>query len=410
MKEFAKRHYTDFIYLNFEDDELMKALFVQDFNMDRICQSIELYSSKKLTPSTALLLDEIQEAPRGVTALKYFYEKRSDLHIIAAGSLLGIASNQNASFPVGKVDFIDISPLSFTEFLAAAGQQQLADCILHQQWGILDTLSMRIRDYLLKYYFVGGMPEAVQTYIDTQNLSEVRRVQNALLDTYDNDFSKHAPNAEVPRIRMVWNSIRGQLARENKKFVFGTLKQGARAREFEMAIEWLRDAGLVHKVNRTKKGLFPLSAYEDFSAFKLYMLDIGLMVAMSKLPAQILIEGNALFLDAKGAFAEQYVLQQLKTCDPDTDIYYWSAENSSGEIDFLVQSGEKIIPIEVKAEENLRAKSLRSFVKANEGVHGVRLSMSGYREQDWMTNYPLYAAPCILYYNQPVQSQKNCLT
>lgn len=396
MKEFARQCYVDFIYLNFEDDEPMKSLFVQDFDMDRICQTIEIYTGKQLLPSTVLLLDEIQEAPCGVTSLKYFCEKRRELHVIAAGSLLGIASNKNDSFPVGKVDFIDVGPLSFLEFLMAEGQNSLAKCIEQQQWTLLESLSERLRDYLLKYYYVGGMPEPVQTYIDTHDYAEVRRVQNAILDTYDNDFSKHAPAAEVPRIRMVWNSIRGQLARENKKFIFGTLKQGARAREFELAIEWLRDAGLVHKVNRTKKGLLPLSAYEDFSAFKLFMLDIGLMVAMSKLSPQVLIEGNSLFLDAKGAFAEQYVLQQFKTCGREMDVYYWSADNSSGEIDFLVQANDKIIPVEVKAEENLRAKSLRSFVSANLGLHGVRLSMSAYREQDWMTNYPLYAASCVI--------------
>ncbi len=396
MKEFARQCYVDFIYLNFEDDEPMKSLFVQDFDMDRICQTIEIYTGKQLLPSTVLLLDEIQEAPRGVTSLKYFCEKRREFYVIAAGSLLGIASNKNDSFPVGKVDFIDVGPLSFLEFLMAEGQNSLAKCIEQQQWTLLESLSERLRDYLLKYYYVGGMPEPVQTYIDTHDYAEVRRVQNAILDTYDNDFSKHAPAAEVPRIRMVWNSIRGQLARENKKFIFGTLKQGARAREFELAIEWLRDAGLVHKVNRTKKGLLPLSAYEDFSAFKLFMLDIGLMVAMSKLSPQVLIEGNSLFLDAKGAFAEQYVLQQFKTCGLEMDVYYWSADNSSGEIDFLVQANDKIIPVEVKAEENLRAKSLRSFVSANPGLHGVRLSMSAYREQDWMTNYPLYAASCVV--------------
>lgn len=396
MKEFARQCYGDFIYLNFEDDEPMKSIFVQDFDLDRICQTIEIYTGKQLLPSTLLLLDEIQEAPRGVTALKYFCEKRREFHVIAAGSLLGIASNKNDSFPVGKVDFIDVGPLSFLEFLMAEGQNSLAKCIEQQQWTLLESLSERLRDYLLKYYYVGGMPEPVQTYIDTHDYAEVRRVQNAILDTYDNDFSKHAPAAEVPRIRMVWNSIRGQLARENKKFIFGTLKQGARAREFELAIEWLRDAGLVHKVNRTKKGLLPLSAYEDFSAFKLFMLDIGLMVAMSKLSPQVLIDGNSLFLDAKGAFAEQYVLQQFKTCGREMDVYYWSADNSSGEIDFLVQANDKIIPVEVKAEENLRAKSLRSFVSANPGLHGVRLSMSAYREQDWMTNYPLYAASCVV--------------
>ncbi|MDO4511208.1 MAG: ATP-binding protein [Bacteroidales bacterium] len=396
MKEFGKRYYDDFIYLNFEDDEPMKSLFATDFDMDRICQTIEIYTNKRLAPSTLLLLDEIQEAERGVTALKYFCEKRRHLHVIAAGSLLGIANNRNDSFPVGKVDFVDVGPLSFFEFLMAEGQTALVESIEQRQWELLAPLSARLRDYLLKYYYVGGMPEPLQTYLDTRDFAEVRRVQNAILDTYDNDFSKHAPSAEVPRIRMVWNSIRGQLARENKKFIFGTLKQGARSREFELAIEWLRDAGLVHKVNRTKKGLMPLSAYEDFAAFKLFMLDVGLMVAMSKLSPQILIEGNALFLDAKGAFAEQYVLQQLKACPQEMDIYYWSAENSSGEIDFLLQTGDKIIPVEVKAEENLRAKSLRAFVDANQNLHGVRLSMSPYREQEWMTNFPLYAVNCIL--------------
>lgn len=396
MKEFAARCYDDFIYLNFEDDEPMKALFVQDFDMDRIIQTIQLYTGKQLTPSTLLLFDEIQEAPRGVTSLKYFCEKRRDLHVIAAGSLLGIANNKNDSFPVGKVDFVDVHPMSFIEFLMAEGQSSLVDCIQRKQWALLNPLSERIRDYLLKYYYVGGMPEPVQAYIDTRDFTEVRRIQNAILDTYDNDFSKHAPTAEVPRIRMVWNSIRSQLARKNKKFIFGTLKQGARVREFELAIEWLRDAGLVYKVNRTKKGLLPLSAYEDFSAFKLFMLDIGLMVAMSKLSPQVMIDGNALFIDAKGAFAEQYVLQQFKAYGRDLDVYYWSAENSSGEIDFLLQVADKVIPVEVKAEENLRAKSLRLFVEANSGLHGVRLSMSPFREQDWMTNYPLYAVSCII--------------
>lgn len=395
MKEFAHHYYDDFIYLNFEDDEPMKSLFAQDFDMNRIVSTIEIYTGKRIQPSTLLIFDELQEAPRGLTSLKYFCEKRNDLHLIAAGSLLGIANDKSGSFPVGKVDFLDLGPLSFIEFLSAVGEGPLAEAILHKSWSVLNPLSEKIRDLLLKYYYVGGMPECVQTYISTQDFNEVRRVQNAILDTYDNDFSKHAPTAEVPRIRMVWNSIRGQLARENKKFIFGTLKQGARAREFELAIEWLRDAGLVHKVYRTKKGLMPLSAYEDFSAFKLFMLDIGLMVAMSKLSPSVLIDGNALLLDAKGAFAEQYVLQQLKTCGRDIDIYYWSAENSSGEIDFLLQVADKIIPVEVKAEENLRAKSLRVFVNAHKGLHGIRLSMSAFREQDWLTNYPLYAVPCI---------------
>lgn len=396
MKEFAREEYDDYIYLNFEDDEPLKSLFMQDFDMTRIIQTIELYTSKRVSPGVVLLFDEIQEAPRGVTSLKYFYEKRPDIHVIAAGSLLGIASKQNGSFPVGKVDFVDVNPMSFLEFVVASGQETLATAIETRRWDLLGAMSAKLRELLLQYYFVGGMPEVVKMFVGNHDYNEVRRIQNAILDTYDNDFSKHAPVAEVPRIRMVWNSIRGQLAKENKKFLYGALKKGARAREFEVAIEWLRDAGLVYKVNRTKKGLLPLSAYEDFSAFKLYLLDLGLLTAMSKLSHQVLIDGNTLFLDAKGAFAEQYVLQQLKAHGNNIDIYYWSAENSMGEIDFLLQCGDKVVPIEVKAEENLRAKSLRFFVERYAGMHGVRFSMAPHREQEWMTNYPLYAVSAIV--------------
>lgn len=396
MKEFAREEYDDYIYLNFEDDEPLKSLFVQDFDINRIVQTIELYTSKRVSAGVVLLLDEIQEASRGVTSLKYFYEKRPDIHVIAAGSLLGIASKQNGSFPVGKVDFVDVGPLSFLEFLVASGQESLAMAIETHRWDLLGAMSAKLRELLLQYYYVGGMPEVVKNFVENHDYNEVRRIQNAILDTYDNDFSKHAPIAEVPRIRMVWNSIRGQLAKENKKFLYGTLKKGARAREFEIAIEWLRDAGLIYKVNRTKKGLMPLSAYEDFSAFKLYLLDLGLLTAMSKLSHQVLLDGNDLFLDAKGAFAEQYVLQQLKAHGTGIDIYYWSAENSMGEIDFLLQCGDKVVPIEVKAEENLRAKSLRMFVGSYAGMHGVRFSMSPYREQEWMTNFPLYAVSAVV--------------
>ena len=258
MKEFAQKYYTSHIYINFEDDEPLKSLFVQDFDMERIVQTIQIYTGKALNSSTLLLLDEIQEAPRGVTALKYFCEKRRDLHVIAAGSLLGIANNHNDSFPVGKVDFIDIAPLSFIEFLLANGKHDWVDAIHNRQWDVLNIISAQLRDCLLTYFYVGGMPEVVNVYISEHDFAEVRRIQNNILSTYDNDFSKHAPSAQVPRIRMVWNSIKSQLARENKKFIFGVLKQGARAREFELAIEWLSDAGLVHKVNRTKSGEMPM--------------------------------------------------------------------------------------------------------------------------------------------------------
>ena len=313
---------------------------------------------------------------------------------MAAGSLLGISMHKNDSFPVGKVDFLSLYPLSFFEFLDAVGKGQYVQLIRQQQWGLLEPFSGQIEDLMRQYYYVGGMPEVVQSFVDNRDLQQVRRLQEGILDAYDRDFSKHAPLAGVPRLRMVWHSVGGQLSKENKKFIYGMIKEGARAKNFELAIEWLQDAGLVCRVNRVKKGLLPLAAYEDFSAFKLFMLDVGLLGAMTRLPAQTLIEGNAIFTDYKGALTEQYVFQQFHL-SRENSLYYWSAENSQGEIDFLVQRDGQVIPIEVKAEENLQAKSLRKFVEANPGLHGVRFSMAPYREQDWMTNYPLYAVEAV---------------
>jgi len=278
--------------------------------------------------------------------------------------------------------------MNFEEFLLAVAGKKYVDLIKSGDWELIHTIKDKLISWLKTYYVVGGMPEAVDTYCKTNDFSDVRTVQDDILETYSNDFSKHAPINEVPRIRMVWNSILGQLAKENRKFLYGMLKDGGRAKEFELAIEWLIDAGLVSKVNRTKSGEFPLNAYEDFSAFKLYMLDIGLMCAMSKISANVIINGNELFSTFKGALTEQYVYQQLK---PSADsIFYWSAENSRGELDFIMQSDNKILPIEVKAEENLKAKSLKFFVDKFKGLHGIRISMADYRRQDWLTNIPLY--------------------
>lgn len=394
MRAFAEAAYEHVIYINFEDNERLRNVFERDYDIDRILNTISIEANQDISPHTVLLFDEIQAAPRGLTSLKYFYEKAPEQDIIAAGSLLGISASTNASFPVGKVDFANLYPLSFTEFLNALGQQRLATAIAQRRWDLLGVFHDKLTEYLRTYYYVGGMPEVVQAYVEQKNYAEVRRLQNAILDTYDRDFSKHAPISEVPRIRMVWNSIRSQLSKENKKFIYGALRAGARAKDFEVAIEWLRDAGLICQVHRTKKGLLPLAAYED-QAFKLFLMDVGLLTAMNKLPASVLIDGNALFTDAKGGLTEQFVHQQLQTL-ANVDIFYWSAENSSGEIDFLIQSGERVIPIEVKAEENLQSKSLRAFVAANPLLHGIRLSMSPYREQDWMTNIPLYAACTII--------------
>ena len=395
MQEFAREAYKNSVYVNFEDNEILRELFVHDFDIPRIISAIQWSTGVTIDENTLIILDEIQEAPRGITALKYFAEKAPQFHVIAAGSLLGIAMHRNDSFPVGKVDFMRLHPLSFFEFLDAVGESRMVNLLRTKDWNMITAFRTKFEERLRQYYFVGGMPAVVSAFVKDGNPEKVRNVQKNILEAYERDFSKHAPAIEVPRIRMVWNSIPSQLAKENKKFIYGAVKEGARAKDFELAIEWLKDAGLVHKVNRCKKALLPLKAYEDFSTFKMFLSDIGLMAAMSNVPAQSILDGNALFSDFKGALTEQYVLQQLIT-DPSLSIYYWSAENSRGEIDFLLQDKEKIIPVEVKAEENLQAKSLKAFVERNPGLKGVRLSMSPHREQDWLTNYPLYSVEAVL--------------
>lgn len=395
MKEFASSAYRQFAYINFEDNEVMKDVFQKDFDVERILMAIQLVTGIVVDTETLIIFDEIQEAPRGLTALKYFQEKAPQYHVVAAGSLLGIAMHSNDSFPVGKVDFMDLYPLSFSEFLEAVGQEAFARLLAKKDWGLIAAFRSKLIDLLKQYYYVGGMPEVVNAFINHKDYAEVRQLQQTILDSYVRDFSKHAPIAEVPRIRMIWRSVPAQLAKENKKFIYGVVKEGARAKDFELAIEWLIDAGLIYKVSRVKKAGIPLSAYEDFSAFKLFLLDTGLMGAMSGLPPQALLEGNVLFSDYKGAITEQYVLQQLKSVKG-LSIYYWSSDTSRGELDFLLQKDVSVIPVEVKAEENLQSKSLRFFVEKNAGLHGVRFSMSDYRKQEWMINYPLYSVGYIL--------------
>jgi uncharacterized protein len=390
MQEFARQAYQRCVYINFEDNETLKNIFEHDFDIARIITVLQWSSEVEIDESTLIIFDEIQEAPRGITALKYFYEKAPQLHILAAGSLLGIAMHHNDSFPVGKVNFMHLYPLSFFEFLEAVGESKMTALLQSKDWPTMTLLRNKLEERLRQYYIVGGMPAVVAAFAADGNLSNVRKLQMDILEAYEQDFSKHASALEVPRIRMVWKSIPAQLSKENKKFIYGAVKKGSRAKDFELAIEWLKDAGLVYKVNRCKKPLLPLSAYEDFSAFKMFMSDVGLMCAMSNIPPQSILDGNTLFSDFKGALSEQYVFQQLN-CNPDTNIYYWSADNSRGEIDFLLQIEEEIVPIEVKAQENLQAKSLHAFVERNPSLHALRFSMSPYRKQDWLTNYPLYS-------------------
>lgn len=387
MKEFARTDYAKSVYINFEEEASLQHLFENDFDIDRILKSIELRFQVSVDDKTLLVFDEIQSVKQGVTSLKYFYEKAPHLHIMVADSMLGLSTAE--SIPVGKVDYLRLYPMTFQEYLLAQGKERVVQCINDSEWPLLQSVKDRLIQDLKNYYYVGGMPEAVEAFVQRQDYAEVRRIQNNILLAYEGNFAKHAPAGVVPRIRMVWNSLPSQLARENKKFVYGAVKSGARAKDFELALQWLVDAGLVIKVNRTKSGMMPLKAYENMAAFKLFTLDVGLLCAQNKTQVETLVRGNELFSTFKGALTEQYVAQQLSTFVD--QLYYWSAENSSGEIDFLVQLHDKVTPIEVKAEENLKAKSLHVFTDKYSNLHGLRLSMSDYRKQDWMTNVPLYA-------------------
>lgn len=390
MREFGRKNYEKCAYISMDENERMENVFRDAFDIDRILLALGIEAGFKITPEdTLIIFDEVQEIPRALKALKYFCEQAPQYHIMAAGSLLGIALHEGTSFPVGKVDFLDLYPMTFREFLLACGQERFVQLMEQHDYAMMGNFRTELIDYLKYYYYVGGMPEAVQEYVQEKDFRAVREVQNKLLTAYENDLSKHAPAEMVTKIRMLWNSIPTQLAKENKKFVYGLVREGARAREYEVAITWLMDVGLVYKVERVKKPDFPLRAYQDFSAFKLFVLDVGLLGAMSRLNAKVILEGDRMFEEFKGALTEQYVLQQLIVHE-ENDIFYWSAEKGTGELDFLIQMDDKIVPIEVKAEENLQAKSLRSFVQKYDMKYAVRTSMSDYREQDWMVNYPLY--------------------
>lgn len=390
LKEFGAREYSEVVYINCDDNNDMQNMFV-DYDVDRIIRSLSAISGVSIKPSTTLLiLDEIQEVERGLASLKYFCEKASEYHVAVAGSLLGITLHEGTSFPVGKVDMLYMYPMDFEEFLLAMGKEQLVELLRNNSWAALTPLRGMLTELLRQYYFVGGMPEAVKAYVERGDIWEVRSIHSKIIDAYRNDMSKHAPKQQVQRINMVWNSIPSQLARDNKKFIYGALRKGARANDFEIAIQWLVDSGLVHKVHRISKPVVPLKFYEDMASFKLFLLDCGLLGALSETPPEQILIGDNVFEEYKGAFTENYVLQQLKSL-PRTFVYYYSNDNSTLEIDFVVQHEAHVIPIEVKAEENLRAKSLRQFVTDNSGLHGVRFSMSDYREQDWLTNVPLWA-------------------
>lgn len=399
MQEFGRKHFKKVAYIRFDQDERMKLSFEQDYDMKRIIESIQLSVGFKITAKdTLIILDEIQECPRALTSLKYFCEDAREYHVAAAGSLLGLFEHNGTGFPVGKVDVMHLYPMTYREFLVATGHELYAEALDKKDWRIVTDFASKYVELLRLYYVVGGMPEAVERYIVTGDFAAVRAVQEGILLGYQRDFSKHAPAEETSRISLIWNSIPEQLARENKKFMCSGVQAGMRTRDLEVAMQWLLDAGLIYKVVRVSKPAFPPDAYRE-GAFKAFFLDVGLLAAKVNLPVEVILDGNRIFTEFKGALAEQYVQQQLRSACG-ISPYYWSPANSQSEVDFLVQSGVEMLPLEVKAEVNLRSKSLKTFCKKFRVKKAVRVSMAPWCEQDMpmeddeicrLINLPLYA-------------------
>lgn len=391
LMEFGARHFESVAYVNLDNNLGLASQFDVGYDLPRILLMIQAESGQRVIPGkTLVVLDEVQECPKALTSLKYFCENAPELAVVAAGSLLGITFHEGTGYPVGKVDMLDLHPLSFREFLDATGNPMLREVVDSGDKQLLGSLAAKFRELLKQYYFVGGMPEAVATFVESADLSAVRAVQEGVLFGYERNISKHLGAAGAERALSAWRSLPAHLGQENKKFVFGHIGEGARARDYRSAITWLTQAGIATRVPRVSKPGVPLSAYADESAFKLFSLDVGLLCALSRLDASSIVDGNALFTEFRGALTEQYVCQQLVS-DCNLSPCYWSAENSRGEVDFLVQRGGRVYPIEVKAEENLRSKSLRAFSGRYPGTVPRRFSLSGFCDQGWMRNVPLYA-------------------
>lgn len=391
MKTFGERNYKKVAYISFYNNQAMKNIFESDYDIKRIFPYLNIEVGFSITPEdTLIIFDEIQNAPKAFESLKYFYEEAPEYHIIVAGSLLGVALHQGVSYPVGKVDLLNLYPLSFREFLYAMDEKSLADALITKDYNLINNFSEKYIYHLKNYYFVGGMPEVVDSFRQNHDYNEVRNIQKNILSQYKGDFGKHASANEITKINMVWDSIPMQLAKENKKFFFGKIKEGARSSEFEIAIQWLTDSGLVYKVNRVTEPKLPLSAYKNFSIYKLFILDIGLLCAMSELDAKTILDENNLFVEFKGALTEQYVLQQL-ICDTNYTPYYFGTDKATFEQDFLIQKENEIIPIEVKASTNVRSQSLKTFSEKYKPKLSVRFSLLPYCDQTWMINIPLFA-------------------
>ena len=395
MKEFGRQFFKNTAYISFYNNSVAKNLFEEDYDVKRLIPSLSVLCGFNIIPDdTLIIFDEVQEAPKAFESLKYFYEEAPQYHIIAAGSLLGVALHKGVSYPVGKVELLNLYPLSFAEYLCAVGEKPLSDALLSKNFSLIDSFSQKYIYHLKNYYFVGGMPEVVEAFRNHTDYIEVRDLQKSILTQYKGDFGKHTDEKELVRINMIWDSIPMQLAKENKKFFFGKIKKGARSSKFEVAIQWLCDSGLVYKVNRVNEPKVPLASYKDFSAYKLFILDTGLLCAMSGLDAKSIIDGNTLFVEFKGALAEQFVLQEL-VCSTKYTPYYYGNESATFEQDFLIQKEMNIVPIEVKAETNVRSQSLKAFYDKYKPPVSVRFSLLPYCNQGWMVNIPLYAV-CAL--------------
>ena len=391
MKEFGAMAYAHTIYINFDNNERMKLLFAGSFSVERIVTGLELYAGQKIdADNTLLIFDEVQEVPQALAALKYFNENTPQYHIVCAGSLLGMALHPSTSLPVGKVEFLDLYPLSFFEFMMAMGKEQYVDLLQKGDFDMATAFKQDYIDLLKYYYYVGGMPEVVQAFADSRDFNEARDIQQRILVAYEQDFSRYAPNEVVPRIRMLWNSIPAQLAKENKKFIYCLIKEGARAKQYEPAMLWLTEYGLVHKVHQVSAPNLPL----DLKAFKLFLVDVGLLSCMVGLRQDVLLDGNALFKEFNGALTEQYMLQQLKTIKG-LNIYYWTAERGTAEVNFVIDTGRDVIPMEAKAEVNLQAKSLKVYCNKFHPKLSIRTSMADYKEENWLLNIPLWAIEIV---------------
>jgi len=392
MKEFGRTEYRQTVYINFEEEKKMRDLFVADYSIPRIISALEAFAGYRIEPEKTLIaFDEIQMAHQGITSLKYFCENAPQYNVVVSDSLLGMMLHEGISFPVGKVDFLHLYPMSFYEFLLAMGENGLASILENKQFDIMPLFSNKFIEFLRYYFYTGGMPEAVAAFAENRDWQRTRQVQNNILLAYERDFSKHAPKEIFPRIKMAWSSIPSQLAKENRKFIYGLIKEGARAKNFELAIQWLLDSGLLIQCFRNKEPRIPLNAYQDLSSFKLFHNDIGLLGAMSKLSPRTVIEGNLLFREYKGALAEQFVIQQLRL-NKNFSVFYFAPDTYSMEVDFMIQNeNDEVIPIEVKAETNLKAKSFKYFCKKYKPAKAIRTSLADYKVENWMTNLPLYA-------------------